>query len=149
MFSQILSAAAPPPERQLQFYSLKQSSLLAVRTYKQSLPMAGVNLFPEIVGLQHAPIRAGLQHDCLAGLAEHVDGNYIHKWRNSFQIISSSLPGLTLTHYNPLFDLAVDPGKRHNLAEELPEPAASMKSELREWDASCLRSEEGSDYPAG
>lgn len=48
-----------------------------------------------------------------------------------------------------LFDLAVDPGERHNLVEELPELVASMKSELKDWNASCLRNEEGLDYPAG
>lgn len=48
-----------------------------------------------------------------------------------------------------LFDLAVDPGERHSLVEELPELAASMRSELKEWDASCSRSEQGEDYQTG
>ncbi len=48
-----------------------------------------------------------------------------------------------------LFDLAVDPGERHNLVDRLPEMAASMKGELSEWDASCSRSHEGRDYRTG
>ena len=45
-----------------------------------------------------------------------------------------------------LFDLAVDPGERHNLVAELPELAASMRTELEAWDASCEQSAEGVDY---
>ncbi len=45
-----------------------------------------------------------------------------------------------------LFDLAVDPGERHNLVGELPEMAQAMKAELRAWDASCERSAAGEDY---
>lgn len=48
-----------------------------------------------------------------------------------------------------LFDLALDPGERHNLVEELPDVAAAMKSELRAWDESCARSEAGEDYGSG
>ena len=48
-----------------------------------------------------------------------------------------------------LFDLAADPGERHNLVADLPEVAASMKSELREWSESCSRSADGADYPSG
>ena len=48
-----------------------------------------------------------------------------------------------------LFDRAMGPGEWHNLVEELPELAAFMKSELREWDASCYKSEDGLDYAAG
>lgn len=48
--------------------------------------------------------------------------------------------------HDTLFDLALDPGERHNLVEELPELAASMKQQLREWDASCERSDRGEDY---
>ena len=48
-----------------------------------------------------------------------------------------------------LFDLAVDPGERHNLVEDLPEIAASMKRELQDWNASCERSDIGDDYPEG
>ena len=46
-----------------------------------------------------------------------------------------------------LFDLAADPGERHNLVGELPELAAEMKRELADWDASCARSSAGEDYP--
>ena len=48
-----------------------------------------------------------------------------------------------------LFDLAVDPGERHNLVGDQPKRAAAMRRELEEWDASCARSEEGLDYPSG
>lgn len=48
-----------------------------------------------------------------------------------------------------LFDLAVDPGERHNLVQELPDLAASMKRELETWNDSCERSEQGEDYPSG
>ena len=48
-----------------------------------------------------------------------------------------------------LFDLALDPGERHNLVGELPEVAAAMKAELRAWDESCARSEAGDDYGSG
>ncbi len=46
-----------------------------------------------------------------------------------------------------LFDLAVDPGERHDLGDSLPRMAASMRRELSAWDESCRRSEEGLDYP--
>ena len=48
-----------------------------------------------------------------------------------------------------LFDLALDPGERDNLVRSLPELAALLKSELREWDESCSRSDQGADYPSG
>ena len=48
-----------------------------------------------------------------------------------------------------LFDLAVDPGERHNLVSGRPELAASLKAELEAWDDSCLRSEQGVDYRTG
>lgn len=48
-----------------------------------------------------------------------------------------------------LFDLAVDPGERHNLVQELPDLAASMKRELEAWDDSCKRSDQGEDYASG
>ena len=48
-----------------------------------------------------------------------------------------------------LFDIAVDPGERHNLAGEMPELAAAMRTELEQWDASCARSADGADYSDG
>ena len=48
-----------------------------------------------------------------------------------------------------LFDLAADPGERHNLVAELPDLAAEMRTELQDWDASCARSDAGDDYPFG
>lgn len=48
-----------------------------------------------------------------------------------------------------LFDIALDPGERHDLAGELPEVTAQMKQYLMDWDASCARSAEGADYSSG
>ena len=48
-----------------------------------------------------------------------------------------------------LFDIALDPGERHDLAGELPEVAAEMRQYLLDWDASCARSDAGADYPSG
>ncbi|MDE0262400.1 MAG: sulfatase-like hydrolase/transferase [Bryobacterales bacterium] len=48
-----------------------------------------------------------------------------------------------------LFDIALDPGERHDLAGELPEVATQMKQYLLDWDASCARSDEGADYSSG
>ena len=48
-----------------------------------------------------------------------------------------------------LFDLAADPGERHNLVAELPDVAAEMRTELQDWDVSCARSDAGDDYPSG
>ncbi len=45
-----------------------------------------------------------------------------------------------------LFDITIDPGERYNLVEEMPELAASMKQQLREWDESCAGSDRGEDY---
>jgi len=45
-----------------------------------------------------------------------------------------------------LFDLAVDPGERSNVAAEMPERAKRMKAELAEWRGSCARSDTGADY---
>ena len=48
-----------------------------------------------------------------------------------------------------LFDLVTDPGERHNLVDSETELAASMKRELKDWDASCSRSDQGADYEIG
>ena len=48
-----------------------------------------------------------------------------------------------------LFDIALDPGERHDLVGELPEVAAQMKQYLMDWDASCAQSAEGADYSSG
>lgn len=48
-----------------------------------------------------------------------------------------------------LFDIALDPGERHDLIEDLPDVAAEMKQYLLDWDASCARSDEGADYSSG
>ena len=48
-----------------------------------------------------------------------------------------------------LFDIALDPGERHDLIEDLPDVAAEMKQYLLDWDASCARSDEGADYTSG
>ena len=53
------------------------------------------------------------------------------------------------TDQDMLFDLASDPGERHDLVLEQPELAAEMRRELQDWDASCTRSEAGEDYPPG
>lgn len=52
------------------------------------------------------------------------------------------------TDQDMLFDLAADPGERHNLVAELPDLAAEMRAELQDWDASCARSDAGDDYPS-
>ncbi len=46
-----------------------------------------------------------------------------------------------------LFDLAEDPGEKHDLAAEKPEVVARMKATLEAWRASCQRSLAGEDYP--
>ncbi|MEZ5354285.1 MAG: sulfatase-like hydrolase/transferase [Bryobacteraceae bacterium] len=45
-----------------------------------------------------------------------------------------------------LFDIAVDPGERFDLAASQPAIARSMKAQLREWAESCKRSDDGRDY---
>ena len=48
-----------------------------------------------------------------------------------------------------LLDLAADPGERNKRVAELPDLAAEMRSELKDWDASCARSGAGEDYASG
>jgi len=48
-----------------------------------------------------------------------------------------------------LFDIALDPGERHNLVREMPELAREMKATLAEWKASCEASDRGEDYASG
>ena len=48
-----------------------------------------------------------------------------------------------------LFNIALDPGERHNLIEDLLEVAGEMKQYLLDWDASCARSDECADYSSG
>ncbi len=45
-----------------------------------------------------------------------------------------------------LFDIAIDPGERFNIVQELPQLAREMKAQLREFRESCRRSEAGADY---
>ena len=44
-----------------------------------------------------------------------------------------------------LFDIAIDPGERRNLAGARPEVVRSMKGTLKAWDESCARSDRGED----
>lgn len=45
-----------------------------------------------------------------------------------------------------LFDLATDPGETKNLADEHPERADELASQLKEWQTSVLQSLRGADY---
>lgn len=55
-----------------------------------------------------------------------------------------------LTDFNAsrdmLYDLIADPGETKNIIDEHPELAAAMKQALRDWVASCEKSEAGTDY---
>jgi len=115
-----------------------------------SRPMDGINLMPLIEGtMQRRGTRIGFQTpDGGESGRENRLGSPDHALIGDRYKFLSYLDDARIEE-DMLFDLAVDPGERHNLVEELPEMAASMKSELSEWDASCSRSEEGLDYPAG
>lgn len=115
-----------------------------------SRPMDGISLMPLIEGtMQRRGTRIGFQTpDGGEGGRENRLGSPDHALTGDRYKFLSYLDDARIEE-DMLFDLAVDPGERHNLVEELPEMAASMKSELSEWDASCSRSEGGLDYPAG
>ena len=126
------------------------AAALGVRGPSDSRPMDGINLMPLIDGtMQRRGKRIGFQtpdggkrgRESRLGSPDHALIGDRYKFLSYLddQRIEEDM----------LFDLSVDPGERHNLVEELPELAASMKSELTEWNASCSRSEEGLDYPAG
>ena len=45
-----------------------------------------------------------------------------------------------------LFDLVKDPSEKNDLAAEHPEIVEQMTFTLKEWRASCSRSDRGEDY---
>ncbi len=45
-----------------------------------------------------------------------------------------------------LYNLAVDPFEKNDLADEFPERAERLRKQLIELDASCQRSRDGADY---
>ena len=45
-----------------------------------------------------------------------------------------------------LYDVAIDPGERFNMAKDRPQIVKEMKETLRQWRASCKKSDGGGDY---
>ncbi len=47
---------------------------------------------------------------------------------------------------NAVYDLTADGAESHDLADEMPDRAASMKQQLEAWQQSVVHSLEGEDY---
>ena len=110
-------------------------------------PVDGVSLLPLIDGAMERRGKA-IAFQCPdrgeAGLGSRL-GSPDHALIGDRYKFLSFLDEERVEH-DMLFDLALDPGERHNLVAELPQRAASMKEELQEWDSSCGRSDRGEDY---
>ena len=110
-------------------------------------PLDGVSLLPLIDGAMERrgkPIAFQCPDRGEAGLRSRL-GSPDHALIGDRYKFLSFLDAERIEH-DMLFDLAVDPGERHNLVSDLPERSASMKQDLRQWDASCERSGRGEDY---
>jgi arylsulfatase A-like enzyme len=107
-------------------------------------PRDGVNLVPLIEGtMTTRPKPIGFQ------TPGGVDGEPARLGSPDHSLIDNRyklLSYLDGQRQDMLFDITVDPGERYNLIEELPEVAKSMRAALKEWDASCARSDAGADY---
>ena len=110
-------------------------------------PVDGVSLLPLIDGEMERrgkPIAFQCPDRGEAGLGSRL-GSPDHALIGDRYKFLSFLDEERVEH-DMLFDLAVDPGERHDLVAELPHRAASMKEQLQEWDSSCGRSDRGEDY---
>ena len=113
-------------------------------------PIDGVNLLPLIDGDMHQrgrPIAFQCPDGGERGQSARL-GSPDHALIGDRYKLLSFL-GEERSGEDMLFDIALDPGERHNLIEDLPEVAAEMKQHLLDWDASCARSDEGADYSSG
>jgi arylsulfatase len=47
-----------------------------------------------------------------------------------------------------LYDLVSDPAESNDLAADHPDVVERMRGQLQQWQASCLASSQGADYPS-
>ena len=105
---------------------------LGIESPDPARPLDGVNLLPLIKGEDFKRGKA-LAFQSRAELAL-IDGRYKLHSR------------LTGKDKDKLFDLAVDPSEKKNLAAEKPELAARLRKELEQWRESTKASLAGADY---
>ena len=105
---------------------------LGIESPDPARPLDGVNLLPLIKGEDFKRGKA-LAFQSRAELALIVGRYKLHS-------------KLTGKDKDKLFDLAVDPSEKKNLAAEKPELAARLRKELEQWRESTKASLAGADY---
>ncbi len=113
-------------------------------------PIDGVNLMPLIEGrMKERPRPIGFQTpgDDAESTARRL-GSPNHALIGERYKLLSFLDD-SRNDEDLLYDIAIDPGERYNIADESPEILAKMKATLGEWKRSCSRSEAGADYAHG
>ncbi len=126
------------------------AAVLGVDQPDDDRPVDGVNLLPLIDGAmerRERPIAFQTPDSGEGGMTSRFGSPDHALIGNRYKLLS--FLDEERADQDMLFDLAVDPGERDNLVENLPDVAAAMKAELRQWDASCARSAAGEDYPEG
>lgn len=121
--------------------------LLELQPNEQPRPIDGISLKALLEGTMRArpqPIAFETPDGGAEAEAARLGSPSLGLIDNRYKFLTYLDPGRA--EKDMLFDIAVDPGERTNLAKDLPEVRASMKERLRSWHESCTRSESGSDY---
>ena len=113
--------------------------ILEEREKKQAMGKESPNLLNDEAG-RHTRIADHLKMFANQGLIGHaawIDNNYkLHRiWKPKTRVVDYEL-----------YDLITDTNESHNLANDMPERVATMKTELEAWQRSVVHSLEGNDY---
>ena len=117
------------------------------RVENQPEPIDGISLLPLLDGrMMERPRPIGFEtaDDGEEGVARRLGSPSLALVDNRYKLLSyldEARAGQEM-----LFDIAIDPGERDNMAQERPEIVKSMKQTLSAWRDSCARSNEGHDY---
>ena len=105
---------------------------------KADRPLDGVSMLPMLTGKateRNSPLFFGYRR-----LYKDIDGQALVE--NRYKLIRSANPG---GGYE-LYDLIADPAEKTDLSTIKPEVLAAMKTRMAEYDESCRKSRDGSDY---
>ncbi len=113
--------------------------LLAISVPDQVQPLDGISLLPLLDGtMQDRPKPIGFWHH---GGDAGLEGGPAAWLDNRYKLVKPA-PGTY-----ELYDLAVDPSERTNVAVGHPDIVSRMKADLENWQRSVLLSNQGADYP--
>jgi arylsulfatase A-like enzyme len=108
-------------------------SITRLEEHRHPEPIDGVNLMPLIEGKINSRERPiAFQSANMAALSD-----------NRYKLVMAGQGNQAKAE---LYDLDADPGEEANIAADHPEITHRMRQTLKEWQASCRRSAEGSDY---